>query len=112
MTSLAYEIDFPANSRVHRVVNIQYLTRYRPKNDPFHRVKPPPGPVEYSSDSTDSSKEGQSWELKRIVDHKDICGTRRYLVHWKGFGPKDVKWKTTRELKNTPRLLEEYNQHL
>jgi len=115
VSPLAYELDFPPQDgpgrRLHPVVSIQYLKRYKTDEDPFDRIPPPPGPVEYEGDSDDTG-DGDAYEIERIVDHMDRKDGRRYLVRWKGSGPKDDQWKTARQLKNARRLLDEYLERL
>ncbi len=116
ISPLAYELDLPAGNRIHPVISIAYLTRYHATDDPYNRIPPPPGPVEYGteSDSTsgDDERDGKRWELERVVDHENRRGKTWYLVRWKGYGPKEDSWKKPAELKHAKRLVEEYHERL
>jgi len=85
VSPLAYELDIPKDTRIHPVISIAYLSRYRTHQDPFQRVPPAPGPVEYDNSgpetSADEARHGQHRELERIVDHRvKRNGTTKYLV--------------------------------
>ena len=116
ISPLAYELDLPADNRIHPVISIVYLTRYHTTDDPYNCILPPPGPVEYGteSDSTsgDDERDGKRWELERVVDHENRRGKTWYLVRWKGYGPKEDSWKKPAELKHAKRLVEEYHERL
>ena len=61
ISPLAYEID-PKNNKIHPVVSIQYLTRYRNGDDLFYRGLQEPGPVEYVDHlSNDSEVDDDGW---------------------------------------------------
>ena len=106
----------PIGNCIHPVISIAYLTRYYANDDPYNRILPPPGPVEYGSelDSTsgDDEWDGKRWELERVVDHENRRGTAWYLVCWKGYGPKEDSWKKVTAFKHAKRLVEEYHERL
>ena len=112
VSPLAYELDIPVGTKIHPVVSIAYLSRYRSHEDPFQRVPPPPGPIEYDNSDTsgDSEQKGKHWELERIVAHDTKRGQTQYLVRWKGYGPKEDKWMKTSQLKHAKQLLAEYQE--
>ncbi len=70
---LAYELDILPDSRIHSVVSIAYLTRYRSYEDIFGRIFPSLGLVEVGTDidiSGDDVWDGKHWELECIIDYK------------------------------------------
>ena len=96
ISPLAYELDLPLGVKIHPVVSIVYLSRYRAYEDPFGRIPPPPGPIEHGSNidtetSSDDEKQSKHWKLKRIVVHKTRRGQTQYLMRWKGYGPQKNK---------------------
>ncbi len=109
VSPLAYELDIPppeSGKGIHPVISLSHLSRYRTHEDPFKRVPLPPGPVEYCNSDSDDE-----WELERIVDHKTKPdGTTKYLVRWKGYGPKWDSWKTMKQLNHAKELLAEYQE--
>ncbi len=54
---LAYKLDIPVYMKIHPMISIVYFSQYRIHEDPFHRVLPPFGPIEYNSDSDISTDE-------------------------------------------------------
>src|SRR6266699_7325631 len=79
ISPLAYELDLPTGNRIHPMISIAYLTRYYVSDDPYNRILPPPGPVEYGLESDsisgDDERDGKRWELERVVDHENRRGT-------------------------------------
>ena len=61
VSPLAYELDIPAGTKIHPVVSIAYLSRYRLHEDLFQCVSPLPSPIEYNNSNTsgDSEQEGK-----------------------------------------------------
>jgi hypothetical protein len=113
---LVHRLDIPTYTKIHSVISVAHLSRYRTHEDPYHCVPPPPGPVESSprSDteaSTDGTRDNKHWELKRIVEHRTKRGKTEYLVRWKGYGPQDDSWKKAAELIRVKELVEEYYEH-
>src|SRR5690349_7763093 len=48
ISPLTYKLDFSQSQfRIYPVINIQHFARYECDNDPFYRIPPPLGPVEY-----------------------------------------------------------------
>ena len=50
------------------------------------------------------------WEVEDILDRRDIRGTHKYLVSWKGFGPGDNLWEPEENLDNCGALIEDFNR--
>ena len=86
ISPLVYELDIPLGTKIHPVISVAYLSRYRSHKDPFQCVPLPPGPVEYDNSGFEVLVDGE-WELERIVDHCTKRSGTEYLVRWKGFGP-------------------------
>ena len=76
---LAYELDIPLGTKIHPVISIVYLSRYRSHEDLFQRVPPPFGPVEYNNSNSEVLANGE-WELERILDHCTKRSGIEYLV--------------------------------
>jgi len=106
---LAYELDIPppeSGKGIHPVISFSHLSRYRTHEDPFKRIPLPPKPVEYYNFNSDDE-----WELERIVDYKTKSdGIIKYLVRWKGYGPKWDLWKIMKQFNYAKELLAEYQE--
>lgn len=101
VSPLAYELDFnkaTRNRRVHPVVSIQYLSRYKADNDPFHRRKQTPALVTYRDSITVAEQPQVERVLDKMIDRRGGGETPRYLVRWEGHGPRDDKWVSAKDM--------------
>ncbi|CAJ2500431.1 Uu.00g032840.m01.CDS01 [Anthostomella pinea] len=109
---LAYEIDLPDIIGVHPVISVAQLSPGPDGEDPFHRTVPPPGPVEAEEDDNPDGDPGDLYEIEIILKH-ELNAKKidfKYLIKWKGYGHDVNGWKTERQLRKSPLLLEEYWQ--
>ena len=88
--------------RIHSVVNISRIVRYR---DPVkeQRVEEPK-PVE-----VDGVKE---WKVEKILNKRKVRGIIKYLVHWKMFTAKNDIWKKEEDLKNAKDLVNKFEERM
>ncbi len=73
-----YKLNLLLGAKIHPVVSIAYLSRYRVYKDPFGHISPLLKPVKHGLDtdmetSGDNKKQGKHWELKCIVAYKTRC---------------------------------------
>jgi len=69
------KLKLPASMRIHLIVNISRIVRYR---KPVRRQRvEEPKPVEVNG--------VEEWEIEKILNKRKIWGIEKYLVHWKGF---------------------------
>jgi hypothetical protein len=101
----AYQLDLPANIKIHPTINIEYLKEYH--SSPAHlgiRDAPStPDPV--------FTEEGiEEYEVERILDHRKNkkTGAISYLVAWRGYALHDATWEPYANLQNSEALLSEY----
>ncbi len=81
MTPLVYELNV-GNSKIYPVINIQYLTQYCNREDPFQYGSKELGLLEYMDNiSSDSEIDRAMYEIECVVDHRDICRGREYLIY-------------------------------
>lgn len=101
---VAFELDLPAELRVHRVFHASLLKPY--VRTGTTREQPKPLPVEWI--------EGDPvYEVEKILLHRDrrIKGgrTRReYLIKWSGYGPEHNSWVSEKDCVNCDQALEAY----
>ena len=69
------ELELPASLRIHPVVNVRRIVKYREQVKGQKEIPPPPVKV-------DGEKE---YEVEEILDRQERRGKMRYLVKWKGY---------------------------
>ena len=86
--------------RIHLVVNISWIVRY--KEQVKGQKKEEGKPVEV---------EGvEEWEVEKILNKKKTRGVAKYLVWWKGFTAEGDTWEREENLKNVEELIKEFEQ--
>ncbi len=50
----------------------------------------------------------KEWEIEKILNKRKIRGVEKYLVWWKGFIAERDTWERKENLKNTRKVLEEF----
>ena len=108
---MAYRLDIPLHWRVHPVFSVAMLEPVPPPNeDPYNRPRPEQPSSIFVEGDTDNYK---SYELEKIVDKRvSAKGKVKYLVRWKGYGPEEDDWRTTKELENAKDLVEDYERKI
>ena len=96
--SNAVKLQLPSLMRIHPVVNVSRIVRY--KDQMKGQKKEEEKPVEV---------EGvEEWEVKKILNKKKMRGVEKYLIRWKGFTVEGDTWKRKENLKNAKELIEEF----
>ena len=88
--------------RIHLVVNISRIVRYR-DSVKEQRVEEPK-PVE-----VDGVKK---WKVEKILNKRKVRGIIKYLVHWKMFTAKNDIWKKEEDLKNAKDLVNKFEERM
>lgn len=85
----SYELDLPANFKVHPVTNIEYLKEFHPSPERFvNRSDNGKNHMLNADDVIDSD------ELEQIRDHRESCQAHlQYLCHYKGTADHDDVWE-------------------
>ncbi len=103
VNSRAFELNLPANMRVHPVF---YTNLLRPApDDPMQGQRNPdethPGPV---------AEREQEWEVERILNTR-LSGRhrqRQWLVKWAGYANEEATWEPAASFTNASDILNEY----
>jgi len=98
VSSNAVKLHLPSSMRIHLVVNVSRIVRYKEqvKGQKVEKGKP----VEI---------EGvEEWEVEKILNKKRIRGVVKYLVRWKGFTAEGDTWERKENLKNVEELIKEF----
>jgi len=96
----AVKLRLPSSMRIHPVVNVSRIVRY--KEQIKGQKKEEGKPVEI---------EGvEEWEVEKILNKKKIRGVEKYLIRWKGFTAEGDTWEKKENLKNAEELIEEFER--
>jgi len=96
----AVELELLALLRVHPVVNVRRLVKY--KEQVKGQKKIPPPPVEVAGE--------KEYEVEEILDRQEKRGKMKYLVKWKGYTVEENTWEGLENLKNAGRKIEEFEK--
>jgi len=96
----AVELELPVSLRVHPVVNVRRLVKYKKQVEGQKKIPPPPVKVA-------GEKE---YEVEEILDRQERRGKMRYLVKWKGYMAEGNIWEGLENLKNAMEKLEEFEK--
>ena len=96
----AVELELLALLRIHLVVNVRRIVKY--KEQVKGQKKIPPPPVEVASE--------KEYEVEEILDRQERRGKTKYLVKWKGYTVEKNTWEGLENLKNTEKKIEEFEK--
>jgi len=71
----AVELELPVSLRIHPVVNVRRIVKYREQVEGQKKIPPPP--VEVAGE--------KEYEVEKILDRQERRGKTKYLVKWKGY---------------------------
>ena len=100
VSSNAVKLRLPSSIRIHPVVNVSWIVKYREqvKGQKMEEGKP----VEV---------EGvEEWEVEKILNKKKIKEIEKYLIRWKGFTVEGDTWERRENLKNAEELIEDFER--
>ena len=98
--SNAVKLRLPSSMRIHLVVNVSRIVRY--KEQVKGQKKEEGKPIEV---------EGvEEWEVEKVLNKKKMRGVERYLIRWKGFTAEGDTWERKENLKNAEELIKEFEQ--
>ena len=94
------ELELLASLKVHPVVNVRRLVKYREQVEGQKKIPPPPVKV----------AEEKEYEIEEILDRQEKRGKMRYLVKWKGYMVEENIWEGLENLKNAMEKVEEFEK--
>jgi len=98
VSSNAVKLKLPSLMRIHLVVNVCQIVRYK------EQVK-----GQKKEEGKLVEVEGvEEWEVEKILNKKKIRGVVKYLIQWKGFTAEGDTWERRENLKNVEELIEEF----
>ena len=98
VSSNAVKLHLLSSMRIHLVVNVSRIVRYKEQMKGQKKEKGKPVEVE-------GVKE---WKVEKILNKKKMRGVEKYLIRWKGFTAEGDTWERRENLKNTKELIEEF----
>ena len=96
----AVELELPALLRIHLVVNVRKIVKYRKQVEGQKKILPPP--VEVAGK--------KEYEVEEILDRQERRGKTKYLVKWKGYIAEENTWERLENLKNAMEKIEEFEK--
>ena len=92
------KLKLPALMRIHLVVNVSRVVRYK---EPVRgqKVKEP---------KLVEVEEVKEWEVKKILNKRKIQGVEKYLVQWKRFTAENNTWEKEEDLENVRKLVDKF----
>jgi len=94
------ELELPASLRIHLVVNVRRIVKYREQVEGQKKIPPPP--VEVAGE--------KEYEVEEILDRQEKKGKTKYLVKWKGYTAEENTWEGLENLKNAREKIEEFEK--
>jgi len=96
----AVELELPVSLRVHPVVNVRRLVKYREQVEGQKKIPPP----------TVKVAREKEYEVKEILDRQERRGKTKYLVKWKEYTAEENTWEGLENLKNAMEKIEEFEK--
>jgi len=96
----AVELELLVSLRIHPVVNVRRIVKYREQVEGQKKIPPP-------SVEVASKKE---YEVEEILDRQERRGKMKYLVKWKRYTAEENTWEGLENLKNVMKKVEEFEK--
>ena len=98
VSSNTVKLRLPSSMRIHPVVNVSWIVRYKEQVEGQKKEEGKPVEVEGV----------EEWEVEKILNKKKIRGAEKYLVWWKGFMAEGDTWEKIENLKNAEEAIKEF----
>jgi len=100
VSSNAVKLRLPSSMRIHLVVNVSQIMRYK------EQVKG----QKKEEGKLIKVERVEEWEVEKILNKKKMRGVEKYLIRWKGFTAEGDTWERRENLKNAEELIEEFEK--
>jgi len=101
ISSNAIELELPRAVKIHPVVNVSRVQRYKSQVEGQRKEAPQLVVIE--------GEEG--WEVEKIMNKRRVQGRDKYLVQWNGCTAEEDTWENKENLKNAMELVEEFERN-
>jgi len=98
VSSNAVKLRLLSSMRIHPVVNVSWIVRYKEQMEGQKKEEGKLVEVEGV----------EEWEVEKILNKKKIRGVEKYLVWWKGFTAEENTWERIENLKNAKEAIKEF----
>ena len=100
VSSNVVKLQLPSSMRIHLVVNVSQIVRYKEQVKGQKKEKGKPIEVERV----------EEWKVEKILNKKKIRGVVKYLIQRKGFTAERDTWERKENLKNAEKLIEKFER--
>jgi len=100
VSSNVVKLQLPSLMRIHPVVNVSRIVRYREQVKGQKKEEGKPVEIEGV----------EEWEVEKILNKKRMRGVEKYLIWWKGFTAEGDTWEKRENLKNAEELIKEFER--
>jgi len=94
----AVKLQLPTLMRIHPVVNISWIVRYKEQVEGQRKEEGKPIEVEGV----------EEWKVEKILNKRKIRGVEKYLVWWKRFMTESDTWERKEDLEHARELVNEF----
>jgi len=96
----AVELELPRTIRIHPVVNVSRVRKYKEQVRGQRKQPTPPVIIEGE----------EEYEGEKVINKRKKYGRWEYLVRWKGYTAEEDSWERKENLKNTKEAVEDYER--
>ena len=100
ISSNTIELELPSTVKIHPVVNVSKVQKYKSQVEEQRKEMPQPVVIEGEEEQ----------EVKRIMNKRKVRGRDKYLVRQKRCTVEEDTWKSKENLKNAMELVEEFER--
>jgi len=98
----AVKLKLPASMRIHPVVNVSRVVRYRKPVKEWRMEEPKLVEVDRI----------EKWEVEKILNMRKVYRIIKYLMCWKEFMAENDIWEKKKDLENAKKLVDEFKRRL